>query len=105
MKKILVALAAVVAVASPVKATPTMEALFNAVKATGTQILVNGEGCKNPQLMGMYMYQRNVMDALLLCVDNHKGDNAELYDTILHEAVHVAQACNQGRPLFTVASL
>lgn len=33
----------------------------------------------------------------VICFNNHKpGDTAELYDTVRHEAIHVAQYCNGG---------
>jgi hypothetical protein len=86
-------------------ATPTIDALFNAIKATGTEVAVNHPSvCANREVMGMYQYQRSVVDRLTICIDNHNGDNAELYDTILHESVHVAQAC-KGSYLFTPVSI
>jgi hypothetical protein len=54
--------------------------------------------------MGIYQYQRNVIDRLTICVANHNGDNEELRDTVLHEAVHVAQTC-KGEHLFTPVSI
>lgn len=54
--------------------------------------------------MGMYVYQPGVQDQLTVCIENHKGNSAELYDTILHESVHVAQACKGGN-LFTQHSI
>jgi hypothetical protein len=86
-------------------ATPTIDALFNAVKATGTEVAIDlPELCSDKQLMGMYQYRRNELDRLTICVANHNGDSAELYDTILHESVHVAQAC-KGSHLFTPVSI
>ena len=89
----------------PALATPTMEALFSAITATGTTIAVDHPVmCKNPELLGRYTFKENVIDQLTICLANHKGDNAELYDTILHESVHVAQFC-KGGPLFNPESI
>jgi len=86
-------------------ATPSVDALFNAIKATGTSIAVDHpQVCKDKSIMGMYEYQRNVLDRLTICVANHKGDNNELRDTVLHESVHVAQTC-RGSYLFTPESI
>ena len=105
MKKLFTATLAVFGFVMPAEATPTMQALFSAIAATGTSIVIDDPGmCNNPQLMGRYTYQRNVVDQLTICVENHKGDNAELYDTILHESVHVAQLC-KGGPLFKPESI
>jgi hypothetical protein len=54
--------------------------------------------------MGMYQYRYRVIDRLTICVANHKGDSAELRDTVLHEAVHVAQTCKGGN-LYTPVSI
>ena len=106
MKKTLFAAAlAVAGFALPAQATPTMRALFTAITATGTTIAVDHPViCKDPDLLGRYRYKENVIDQLTICHANHKGDNAELYDTILHEAVHVAQFC-KGGPLFNPESI
>jgi hypothetical protein len=90
---------------NPAQATPQLRNLLTAVQSTGTTLAVDDpQQCRDPKLMGRYSYQRNVVDQLLICVANHKGDNAELYDTILHESVHVAQAC-KGGPLFNPESI
>jgi hypothetical protein len=79
------------------QASPTVMALFNAVKATGTEVAVDHPAvCNDKGVMGMYQYQRGVVDRLTICVANHNGDNMELRDTVLHESVHVAQACKGG---------
>lgn len=86
-------------------ATPSVTALLNAVKATGTSIAVDHpQVCKDKSVLGMYQYQRNVIDRFTICVANHNGDSNELRDTVLHEAVHVAQAC-KGSHLFTPVSI
>ena len=104
-KNIFAAALAVVGFVLPARATPSMEALFDAITATGTTIAIDDpQMCKDPQLMGRYNFKRNVIDQLTICIENHQGDNAELYDTILHEAVHVAQLC-KGGPLFRPESI
>lgn len=105
MKKALLALLVVVGCATPSAATPQLRGLFNAIKATGTEIAVDlPEVCSNNLMMGKYQYQRGVLDRLTICVHNHNGNSEELYDTILHEAVHVAQFCKGGN-LFTPVSI
>ena len=106
MKKTLFAAAlAVAGFVLPAQATPTMRGLFSAITATGTTIAVDDPVmCKDPELLGRYTFKENVIDQLTICHANHKGDNAELYDTILHEAVHVAQFC-KGGPLFNPESI
>jgi hypothetical protein len=106
MKKALFAALTLISVwANPAEATPQLRNLFTAVQATGTSIVLDDPRiCKDPQLMGMYSYRKDVIDQLTICVANHRGDNAGLYDTILHESVHVAQAC-KGGPLYSLSSL
>ena len=95
----------VAALITPANATPQLRELFDAIKATGTTIAVDDPVmCKDPELLGRYTFKENVIDQLTICQANHKGDNAELYDTILHEAVHVAQFC-KGGPLFNPESI
>ena len=95
----------VAALITPANATPQLRELFDAIKATGTTIAVDDPVmCKDPELMGRYTYQRDVIDQLTICKANHQGDDDELYDTILHESVHVAQLC-KGGPLFKPESI
>ena len=97
--------AAVVLASTAANATPTVSALFAAIRATGTQIYIDHPyECKDPTMMGSYTYARNQIDQFTVCVANHKGDSAELADTIRHEAVHVAQAC-KGGPLYSLSSI
>ena len=103
-KQIVVGTIAVVAIGMPAYASPTLKALFDTIKATGTTIVSDSPRCKNPKLMGQYEYVRNQIDQLTICLDNHKGDEAELFDTILHESVHIAQAC-KGGALFSYESI
>ena len=95
----------VAALITPANATPQLRALFNTIRDTGTTIAVDDpQMCKDPQLMGRYTYQQNVIDQLTICMANHQGDDDELYDTILHESVHIAQLC-KGGPLFKPESI
>ena len=95
----------VAALITPANATPQLRALFNAISETGTTIAIDDpQLCKDPQLMGRYSFKQNMVDQLTICVENHQGDNAELYDTILHESIHVAQLC-KGGPLFKPESI
>lgn len=88
-----------------VEASPQMQDLLQAIRSTGTTIATNDPRfCKDPAVLGYYRYQQGVIDQLTLCVVNHDGDTAELHDTLLHEAIHVAQSCNGG-PLFTTHTI
>ena len=111
MKRLLFAIGATttailsLANAAPAKASPTVRALLVAIAETGTTISIDDpQFCKDKGVLGKFNYQKDVIDQLTLCVENHEGDNAELYDTILHESVHVAQAC-KGSALFDPHSI
>ena len=106
MKRQLFALClAVTGFSLPVHATPEVHRLIETIEATGTAIVKNDPRfCSDKNILGFYSYRKDVIDQLTLCVANHKGDSVELYDTFLHEAVHVAQTCNGG-PLFTAHSI
>jgi hypothetical protein len=92
--------AAAIAVAGfvlPAQASTTVDKLFDAIKATGTNIAVDiPRVCNDKDMLGLYEYQRNVVDQLTICVANHHGDDAAVFDTLLHESVHVAQQCYGG---------
>lgn len=104
-RAIIATIALIASTVNPAQATPQLRALLTAVEATGTVVAVDHPSiCKDPQTFGMYSYRRNVIDQLTICVANHQGDGAELYDTILHESVHVAQACKGGN-LYTISSI
>lgn len=94
----------VVFTATAVNANP-LDTLLMTIKHTGTVISVDHPTiCKDKTLMGQYTYQPKVIDQMTICINNHKGDNAELLDTVRHEAVHIAQSCNNG-PLHSLSSL
>jgi hypothetical protein len=103
MKKTLFAAAlAVAGFVLPAHATPTVEALFAAIEATGTSVVVDASSiCTNKHMLGMYEPQK---DQLTICLANHKGDHVEAFDTLLHESVHIAQVC-KGGPLFSHSSI
>ena len=48
----------------------------------------------------VFGYYKPSTDIMVLCVKNHGTDYAELGDTLRHESIHVAQACNGG-PILT----
>ena len=73
--------------------------LMDLVKETGTQVSINSNSfdplCKDKA--GYYQFEKGKIDLLAVCRDqvNVKDPN-ELWETVAHEAVHVAQACNGG---------
>lgn len=89
---------------APAKANPVKD-LLDTIKATGTEIVVDHpDVCNDPGMFGKYFYESKVIDAMVICMANHKGDDAELRDTVRHESVHVAQQCNGG-PIFSAGSI
>lgn len=90
--------------------TPTwkhVHALGDLIKDTGTTIAVL-DNCP-PNLEGQYRFQNGPsrasgpsVDVLELCSNNVDFNNpVAVWDVLAHEAVHVAQYCNGGHPLFT----
>ena len=106
MKKAFVsALLIATAWVSPVNATPTIEPLLAAITRTGTKLAVDTTDCKkNKQLRGQYHLKPGVKDELLMCLENH-DDSMSILETLLHETVHMVQACNGRRPLYTAESI
>lgn len=93
---------AVIACASPVGVQANelysllnSQPLTRAVRATGTRVYYDTARCDK----GMLGYYHPKSKVMVLCVANHKGDIAELGDTLRHEAMHVAQFCNGGNPI------
>jgi hypothetical protein len=87
------------------KATPQLTTMLSTIQATGTRVAVDDPRlCADPTLMGMYQFVKDQIDQYTICIKNHKGNNAELYDTVLHEAVHVVQAC-KGGPIYSTVSI
>jgi hypothetical protein len=93
-------------IATPAQAkTHPVEVLLNLIADTGTTVVVDDARiCKNKTTFGMYEFEKDVIDQLTICAANHKGDEAELFDTVLHESVHVVQAC-KGDTIFGHASI
>jgi hypothetical protein len=87
MKKYLLTALIAFGVVLPAKATPTVEALFAAIRARGTSVVVDAPRIcnKSKDMLGMYEYQKNVIDQLTICVHNHNGNSVEVFDTLLHE--------------------
>jgi hypothetical protein len=102
MKKLFATLAVLIGAASPVHANPTAYQALNRspltqmVERTGTRIVYDTPLCYERGMLGYYRPSTDVMG---ICVENHKGDWQELGDTLRHESIHVAQACNGGKPI------
>lgn len=64
--------------------------LLEALSRTRHRVFRDQGPCnEEPGLMGM----ANTNRQLLICVDNHKGDHAEMADTLRHETLHLVQYC------------
>lgn len=101
-----VAAAGVALSALPAKATPQFTALLRTLQASGVNLIADDHpACATPTNLGRYEYQYGVKNDFIICVENHQGDSEELRNTILHEAVHVVQACRGGVPVFSQASI
>jgi hypothetical protein len=101
MKKLFATLAVLISAASPVHANPAYKALNRSplsqmVERTGTRIVYDTQLCQDRGMLGYYRPSTDVMG---ICVSNHDGDWKELGDTLRHESIHVAQACNDGKPI------
>ena len=113
MRKLFTAIvASVVAFAAPVQAfTSYKDAmdkhyLLDIVQETGTTVIYNPEMCNESKgLMGYYSIITNakghyLKDEMGLCLKNVTS-LSDLYNTVRHEAIHVAQECNGG-PFFPI---
>ena len=75
--------------------------LLDSVQDSGTRVIYNPSDCKDrPGLHGYYATTRNAQgeylrDEMGLCLGNHQT-LSQLNNTVRHEAIHVAQECNQG---------
>ena len=105
MNKLFSALAAVVATAAPVQANEVYrlldsQKLVQTVRATGTTVLYDQPRCFENKTYGYY---HPASDTMVLCVNHHyengKLDYHELGDTLRHESMHIAQACNGGEAI------
>ena len=73
--------------------------LIKMIEATGTQFSINSnnfdKSCADKA--GYYRYIKDKVDVLVVCSDQVDIENPdELWETVSHESVHVAQACNGG---------
>lgn len=73
--------------------------LMKLVEATGTTVSINkntfDESCTGKA--GYYVFEKNVNDVMVVCEDQVNIKDADaLWETVAHESVHVAQACNGG---------
>jgi hypothetical protein len=87
--------------AVPVQAGSLQDSLtlMKLVKETGTDVSINSntfdESCTGKA--GYYLFEKDVSDLMVVCEDQVNIKNAdELWETVAHESVHVAQACNGG---------
>ena len=88
------------------KATPQFRQLLSTLQEAGVNLIADDHpACDNPRSLGRYYYQYGVQNNFVVCVENHAGDNEELRDTVIHESVHVVQACRKGVPIYTQASI
>ena len=107
MKKLITSLACVVGAAAPVQAFDTYrllnaQPLVQTVRATGTTVLYDTPRCDTTKVYGYY---RPSTDVMVICVKNHDGNFKELGDTLRHESMHVAQACNKGKAILDWATI
>lgn len=66
------------------------------VELTGTEVRYHHEDCNEGKYSGWYTFNKSAnVDRLVICADNQLN-HSDLFDTVRHEAVHVAQACNGG---------
>ena len=65
--------------------------VLDAVRSTGTEVRYHHEECRTDKVAGFYRLSATV-DMLVICPRNQRN-HSDLFDTIRHEAVHVAQAC------------
>ena len=73
--------------------------LMKLVEGTGTDVSINSitfdESCTGKA--GYYLFEEDVNDLMVVCEDQVNVKNPdELWETVAHESVHVAQACNGG---------
>lgn len=65
--------------------------VLRALQETGHRIYADDPICDEKKgLMGV----ANSRKGLLICVDNHRGNDDEMADTLRHEAIHLVQYCN-----------
>ena len=70
--------------------------VIQAVRDTGTTVLVRHADCKSETNAGSYEFNKSKgIDEMIICPNNHTN-YSDLADTIRHEAWHVVQACYGG---------
>jgi hypothetical protein len=90
---------------APAQDQTPLENLLTRIKETGTSLVVDAPRiCGDKSNLGMYEHKAGVIDQLTICIDNHDGDEDELVNTVIHEAVHIAQTC-KGGTIYTLNSL
>ena len=107
MNKLIASLACVISAAAPVQANEIYrllddQKLVQTVRATGTTVLYDQPRCYEKSTYGYY---HPASDTMVLCVENHGDDYKELGDTLRHESIHVAQACNGHKPILDWATI
>ena len=107
LKKLIASLACVVGAAAPVQANEIYrlldaQKLVQTVRSTGTTVLYDQPRCYEKSTYGYY---HPASDTMVLCVENHDEDYKELGDTLRHESMHVAQACNGGDAILDWATI
>ena len=90
--------------ASPAKSGSEQDAkrLIELVQGTGTKVSINtnefDKSCKGKH--GYYTFTENKEDLMVVCRSQTNVDNPdELWETVAHESMHVAQACVGQKPL------
>jgi hypothetical protein len=82
--------------ANPVVTLLVNDPALDAVKWTGTEVVIDGPICEERDVYGFYRFRENPrVDVLTLCISKHETV-ASLLDTIRHEAIHVGQVCRDG---------
>ena len=98
-KNIFTAIAAISLGTAPVLASTwdDIETMSNLIKGTGTTIKI--KEC-NDGRAGSYLYVENRIDELVICKDAvDMKDSNDVWEVLVHESVHVMQACNSGESI------
>jgi hypothetical protein len=90
---------------APAQDQTPLENLLTRIKETGTSLAVDAPRiCGDKDNLSMYEHKAGVIDQLTICIDNHDGNDDALINTVIYEAVHIAQAC-KGGTIYTLDSL
>ena len=74
--------------------TPPAKEILNMVRLANFQVIENSSKCKNKSIFG---WQESKI--VIICTNNivkHGQPHIYITETLLHEAVHVAQSCKGG---------